>query len=321
MGRTLILMELDGRRVKRSSLHAVGFARRLGGDYVLLVIGHHLAEAATSLVGYGAETVLTADDPALAEPLADRYAQVVVEAARASRADVIVAAASTFSKDILPRAAALLDAAMLTDVVGLEPRDGQTVFNRPINAGSRIATVALEGPVRVLTVRASAFPVPDQAPAESPMGRLAVEADALPAGTRFVSRQQRTSTRPDLGEARVVVAGGRPLKDAATFEKLIGGLADVLGAAVGSTRAAVDAGMASNDLQIGQTGRVIAADLYIAAGISGSIQHLAGVKDCRVIVAINKDPEAPLVKAATYSLIGDLFQAVPELTEALKKRT
>lgn len=320
MARALVLMELDGPRVKRASLQTISAARALGDDFVLLVVGHQVAEAASSVAGYGASTVLTVDHELLAEPLADRYARVIAEAAHSTQSDAVLAASSTFSKDILPRVAALLDAAMISDVIGIEPRDGRVVFSRPVNAGSRVAHVQVEGPLRVVSVRAAAFKVPGQAASESPVKAMPVDADALPQGTRFVSRDQRTSGRPDLGEARVVVAGGRPLKDAATFEKLIGGLADALGGAVGSTRAAVDAGMVANDLQVGQTGRVIASDLYIAAGISGSIQHLAGVKDCRVIVAINKDPDAPLVKAATYSLIGDLFAIVPELTAALSKR-
>jgi electron transfer flavoprotein alpha subunit len=319
MGRTLILAELDGHRVKQATLHAIGFARQLGGEYAVLVVGHHLAEAATALSGYGATAVVTTDDAALAEPLADRHAHVVAQAVEALRTDTLVAASSTYSKDILPRAAALLDAAMVSDVIGFETRGDHTVFTRPVNAGSRLAEVRIEGPVRVLTVRAAAFPLPQPAVAESRIRTLDIKAEALAQTTRFVSRQQPSSARPDLGEARIVVAGGRPLKDAATFESVIGGLADALNAAVGSTRAAVDAGMVPNDLQIGQTGRVIAADLYIAAGISGSIQHLAGVKDCRIIVAINKDPEAPLAKAATYSLMGDLYQIVPELTQALRK--
>jgi electron transfer flavoprotein alpha subunit len=279
MARSLVVMEPDGWRVKPSSLRAIGFARRLGAEYVLLVIGHDPAEVAASLRGYGASEVLIADDALLAEPLADRYAQVIADAVQSSRSDNVVAASSTFSKDILPRAAALLDAAMLSDVVGLETHGRDWAFRRPINAGSRIATVAIDGPIRFFSVRASAFMPPERAESESPSRRLNIDAGSLSTGTRFVSREARAPGRPDLGEARVVVAGGRPLRDSATFERLIGGLADVLGAAVGSTRAAVDADIVSNDLQIGQTGRVIASELYIAAGISGSIQHLAGVKD------------------------------------------
>ncbi len=317
MTRSLVLIELDAGRVRPASLRAIGFARTLGPDFALLLLGRDLTSAVAPLTHCGAREILLADHDRLAQPLADRYAHVIADAVRSTHSSAVVAAVSTFSKDILPRAAALLDAPMLSDVVALEPRAGDWLFRRPVYAGSRLATCTLNGPLRLFTVRASAFSPPDPADSPSPVRHLPIDAGTLPDGTTFVSREARASVRPDLEDARVVVAGGRPLRDTATFEKLIGGLADRLGAAVGSTRAAVDAGIVPNDLQIGQTGRVIAADLYIAVGISGSIQHLAGVKDCRVIVAINKDPEAPMVKSATYSLIGDLYEIVPQLLDAL----
>jgi electron transfer flavoprotein alpha subunit len=182
-----------------------------------------------------------------------------------------------------------------------------------------IAKVQLGSQRQVLSIRASSFAAPESDSTESAMERLQIDASSLPNGTRFLSREERASDRPDLTEARVVIGGGRPLKDKETFDRLVGGLADTLGGAIGATRAAVDTGLAPNDYQIGQTGKVIAPDLYIALGISGAIQHLAGIKDSRIIVAINKDPDAPIFQMATYGLVGDLHQIVPQLIEALRQ--
>lgn len=319
MAENLVLIELDRQQVKRPSLHAITLARQLGGDYALLVLGHGLDEIAASLVSYGASAVIVADDPGLAEPLADRYASVIAEVVRQHGAQTLLGASSTFSKDILPRVAALLDAPMVTDVLALEKVEGATAFRRPINAGSMLATVKVAGDRRVLTARATAFAAPAAEAAPCPVTRFEFDATALPNGMQFISREERASDRPDLTEARVVVSGGRPLKDSETFERLIGRLADALGGAVGATRAAVDAGMAPNDYQIGQTGKVVAPELYIAVGISGAIQHLAGIKDSRIIVAINKDPDAPIFQMATYGLVGDLHQVVPQLIEAIRQ--
>ena len=208
---------------------------------------------------------------------------------------------------------------MVTDVVAIEEIDGSISYRRPINAGSMFAMVKVEGDRRVLTVRATAFEPPAADAAPCPIKRFDFDAASLPNGIRFISREERKSDRPDLTEARVVVSGGRPLKDKETFERLVGGLADALGGAIGATRAAVDAGMAPNDYQIGQTGKVVAPELYIALGISGAIQHLAGIKDSRIIVAINKDPDAPIFQMATYALVGDLYQIVPQLIESIRR--
>lgn len=316
---TLILIEHDRGQVKRPSLHAVTAARQLGGEYALLLLGSGLDEMANSLTGYGASAVFVADDAALAEPLADRYAKVIADACQKAGATTLLATSSTFSKDILPRAAALLDAPMLTDVVAIEEKEGAISYRRPVSAGSLLATVQLQGDKRVLTIRAAAFEAPPTDAASSPVEKIAVDAASLPNGTQFVSREERVSDRPDLTEARVVIGGGRPLKDKESFDRLVGGLADILGGAIGATRAAVDTGLAPNDYQIGQTGKVIAPELYIALGISGAIQHLAGIKDSRVIVAINKDPDAPIFQMATYGLVGDVHQVVPQLIKALQQ--
>jgi electron transfer flavoprotein alpha subunit len=316
---TLILIEHDRREVKRASLHAVTAARQLGDSFALLLVGQDLEEMAKSLGSLGAETVILADDTVLAEPLADRYAVVVANAVEKLGATTLLGTSSTFSKDVLPRAAALLDAPMLTDVLAIKKTPNGNTYQRPINAGSMLATVQLAGARQVLSIRASAFAAPEANTAVSPIERLQIDSSALPNGTKFASREERISERPDLTEARVVIGGGRPLKDKDTFDRLVGGLADALGGAIGATRAAVDTGLAPNDYQIGQTGKVIAPDLYIALGISGAIQHLAGIKDSRIIVAINKDPDAPIFQMATYGLVGDLHQIVPQLIEALQQ--
>jgi electron transfer flavoprotein alpha subunit len=319
MAESLILIEHTGQQVKRPALHAITAARRLGGDYALLLLGHNLDEVAGSLISYGASEVIVADDPLLAAPLADRYATMTAAVAQKSGAKTILGTSSTFSKDVLPRAAALLDAPMVSDVVAIEETDGSIAYRRPINAGSMFSVVRIEGDRQVLTVRAAAFEAPAEKAAPCPIRRFECGIASLPDGMQFISREQRKSDRPDLSEARVVVSGGRPLKDKETFERVVGGLADVLGGAIGATRAAVDAGMAPNDYQIGQTGKVVAPELYIALGISGAVQHLAGIKDSRVIVAINKDPDAPIFQMATYGLVGDLYQIVPQLIESIRR--
>lgn len=317
---TLVLVEHDGQRVKRSSLGAIELAVRLGGEYSLILLGHDITSLAESIRGFGASTVLVADHAILAEPLADRYALVLVQAVKAVGATTLAGVSSTFTKDILPRTAALLDAPMLSDVTAVEVVGGETRFQRPISAGSLSATVTLEGGVRVLTARSTAFQAPAAIGGSSPVQPLQIDPASLPDGTQFVSREELASARPDLGEARVVVSGGRPLNTKENFERLIGGLADALGGAVAATRAAVDSGMAPNDLQVGQTGRSVAPELYIAVGVSGAIQHMAGVKDSRVIVAINRDPDAPVFQMATYGLVGDLYQIVPEWIAAASRK-
>ena len=207
---------------------------------------------------------------------------------------------------------------MVSDVIAIAPGGSGLRFCRPMFAGNIVATVELVTRSAVFSVRASAFGYPRNELPTSSLQIADFDSAAYPTGTRWVSLHAAAQTRPDLGAARAVVSGGRPLRDAETFERLIGGLADVLHGAVGATRAAVDSGIAPNELQIGQTGKIVAPDLYIAAGISGSVQHLAGMKDSRVIVAINTDPEAPIFEVADYGLVADLHQAVPELTEALK---
>jgi len=321
MANILVLAEHDDGQLKLATLSAMGFAHKTcasaGGAFDVLILGEGLAAATELLRGYGAEAVLVADHAVLKQPLADKYAHLIAEVARARNTTIVVGAASTFSKDILPRAAALLDAGMISDVIEVCPDGSDLVFKRVMYAGNVIATVKLDGDVKFLTVRAAAFAPPAQTAKLSPVTPVAVDAGRLPAQIEYVGREAKLAGRPDSTEARVVVSGGRAIKNAEDFERLIGGLADALGGAVGSSRALVDSGITPNSLQVGQTGKIVAPELYIAVGISGAIQHLAGMKDTKVIVAINKDADAPIFEVADYGLVGDVYQAVPELIAKL----
>lgn len=322
MSKVLVIAEHDGKSLKLATLSAVAFASKVaslcGGSFEILVIGNQPAQIGEQLAGYGAAATLTADHPELANPLADKYADVVAAVAKQRNATMVVGAASTFSKDILPRAAALLDAGMLSDVIDVVSGSGEPVFKRVMFAGNVIATVTLEGAIKFITVRASAFPPPPRGSQLSPIEQFPVEAARLPAFAAYQTLETKAASRPDSTEARVVVSGGRALRNAEDFERLVGGLADALGAGVGSSRALVDAGITPNSLQVGQTGKIVAPELYVAIGISGAIQHLAGMKDTKVIVAINKDPDAPIFEVADYGLVGDVYQVVPELITKLK---
>lgn len=306
----LVIAEHDKKTLKRATLQAVDAAARLG-EVHLLVLGSGVdavAQAAAKVAGVAQVKVV--DDAALAEPLAEVVtAQVVPLAKDYSH---VVAAATAHGKDFMPRVAALLDVAQISEVTGIDSAD---TFRRPIYAGNAIATVQSSDPIKVLTVRGTSF---DEAAAEGGSAAIekvaAVAVDGQPA---LVGREQASSDRPELTAAQVVVAGGRGLGSAEQFQSVLEPLADRLGAALGASRAAVDAGYAPNDWQVGQTGKIVAPQLYIAAGISGAIQHLAGMKDSRIIVAINKDEEAPIFSVADYGLVADLFEAVPALTAKL----
>lgn len=306
----LVIAEHDNKTLKRATLQAVDAAARLG-EVHLLVLGSGVdavAQAAAKVAGVAQVKVV--DDAALAEPLAEVVtAQVVPLAKDYSH---VVAAATAHGKDFMPRVAALLDVAQISEVIGIDSAD---TFRRPIYAGNAIATVQSSDPIKVLTVRGTSF---DEAAAEGGSAAIekvaAVAVDGQPA---LVGREKASSDRPELTAAQVVVAGGRGLGSAEQFQAVLEPLADRLGAALGASRAAVDAGYAPNDWQVGQTGKIVAPQLYIAAGISGAIQHLAGMKDSRIIVAINKDEEAPIFSVADYGLVADLFEAVPALTAKL----
>jgi len=316
----IVIAETDGARVLPSTRAAIRFAQEwsaaTGGAFDLLVAGPPgIATQAEPWRRWGSQRVWIAESPHLAHPVAAPLAAVCAHAARTADADSVAAPASTFGRDLLPRVAALLDLPMLSDVIAVRAVDGRLEFRRPMYAGSLLATVRVAGDRGVFSVRTTAFGDPADVEAASPVQALAVP--DLPRGARWVALEGGGSSRPELTTARVVVSGGRPLRDAETFERLVGGLADRLGGAVGATRAAVDAGIAPNELQVGQTGKVVAPELYIAAGISGSVQHLAGMKDSRVIAAINTDPDAPIFDVADYGLVADLHEAIPELLRKL----
>ncbi len=307
----LVIAEHDNASIKGATLNTVAAAAAIGGDIHVLVAGSGADAAAKAAAGIaGVAKVLQADGPALAEAIAENITAQVL--AIASNYSHIVFPATSNGKNIAPRVAAKLDVAQITDVTKVESAD---TFERPIYAGNAMATVQSSDSIKVLTVRSTAF---DPVAAEG--GAAAVESIEAVADTgksSFVSRELVKSDRPDLTAAAVVVSGGRALGSAEQFQAVMSPLADKLGAALGASRAAVDAGYAPNDLQVGQTGKIVAPQLYIAAGISGAIQHLAGMKDSKVIVAINKDAEAPIFSVADYGLVADLFAAVPELTNAL----
>ncbi|KMO43749.1 electron transfer flavoprotein subunit beta [Methylobacterium tarhaniae] len=311
---TLLLVEHAGGAVKDASTKALTAAKQLGAPVHALVVGadaQGAAEAAAKLDGI--EKVLVASDAAFDHLLAEPTAALVAELAASY--DAVVAAASTEGKNVLPRVAALLDVAQVSDIIKVA---GPDTFERPIYAGNAIQTVQATDAKKVITVRTAAFQATPEGGSAAPVE--AVSAGAAPeAKSSFKGEEIAKSDRPELAGARIIVSGGRSLGSAEKFKELIEPLADSLGAAVGASRAAVDAGYAPNDWQVGQTGKVVAPDLYVAVGISGAIQHLAGMKDSKVIVAINKDEEAPIFQVADYGLVGDLFQVVPDLQQEIAK--
>ncbi|WP_215755265.1 FAD-binding protein [Acetobacter sp. P5B1] len=303
----LVLLDHEEGRIRKSALSAVTAASQLGDVHVLVAGDAAVAQAAAAIPGVS--KVLHAADAQYAHELAEPLAALIVSLAGGY--DQIVAAASAVGKNVLPRAAALLDVQPIPEVVSIV--DAET-FVRPIYAGNALATVRSSDAKKVLTVRGSAF---DAAPAEGGAAPIETVAPATnPNVSEFVAVHLSDSERPELESARVVVSGGRGLQSEEKFH-VLEPLADKLGAAIGASRAAVDSGFVPNEFQVGQTGKIVAPELYLAFGISGAIQHLAGMKDSRVIVAVNKDPEAPIFQVADYGIVGDLFEIVPALTEAL----
>jgi electron transfer flavoprotein alpha subunit len=308
----LVIAEHDNVALKSATLNAVTAAQRLGGDIHLLVAGHNartVAEAAAKISGIA--KVLLADDAIYAHGLAEPLSLLITSIGREYQA--ILAPATTTGKNVLPRVAALLDVAQISDICAIVSPD---TFVRPIYAGNVLATVQSKDAIIVATVRGTSFEAAKTNGGEAPVETIAPAEN--PAGSTFVSQQITKSERPELTAAHIIVSGGRGMGSVENF-KLLEAVADKLGGAVGATRAAVDAGFVPNDLQIGQTGKVVAPELYIAVAISGAIQHLAGMKDSKVIVAINKDEEAPIFQVADYGLVADLFQALPELATELSK--
>ena len=308
----LVIAEHDNVGLKAATLNTVSAAAKLGADIEVLVAGSNCgaaAEAAAKLTGVA--KVKVADAAAYLDQGAENLAALLVDVVKSGGYSHVLAPATTFGKNVLPRVAALLDVAQISDITAVESAD---TFVRPIYAGNALATVKSADPVKVITVRTTAFDAVAQG------GSAAVEAIAAGpdlAQSKLVGRELTKSARPELGAAKIIVSGGRGLGSGDNYRAVLEPLADKLGAAMGASRAAVDAGFVPNDYQVGQTGKIVAPQLYVAVGISGAIQHLAGMKDSKVIVAINKDPEAPIFQVADYGLVADLFETVPQLVSAL----
>jgi len=312
-GSTLVLAEHDNATLNPATLNAITAAKAVGGDITCLVAGTSCDAVAKEVAGLdGVSKVLVAENAAYAGFLPEKLTPLLLASQDQFKFTHIMAGASALSRGLLPRVAAKLDVSPISDIIGVKDAD---TFVRTIYAGNAIMTLKSVDPVKIVTVRTTAF---EQAEA----GGAAAPVEAAPGGaesnlvSEFVGQELSKSDRPDLGSAKVVVSGGRGMKTGDNFTMLYD-LADKMGAAVGASRAAVDAGMVPNDMQIGQTGKIVAPELYIAVGISGAIQHLAGMKDSKVIVAVNKDAEAPIFQVSDYGLVADLFKAVPEMTEKI----
>jgi electron transfer flavoprotein alpha subunit len=304
----LVLVEHDGKAIKDATLAAVTAAAQLGEVHALVAGGDDIAQAAAKIAGVA--KVYAASSPALDHQLPEAVAPLAAKLMDSH--DAFVAPATTTGKNIAPRVAALLDVMQISDIVSVE---GPDTFTRPIYAGNAIATVKSKDKKKVITVRATGF---EKAARDGGSGSVEkVDAAGDPGTSSFVGLEASESERPELTSAKVIVSGGRAFGSSEQFHALLDPLADKLGAAVGASRAAVDAGYAPNDYQVGQTGKIVAPQVYVAIGISGAIQHLAGMKDSKIIVAINKDEEAPIFQVADIGLVGDLFKIVPELTEKL----
>jgi electron transfer flavoprotein alpha subunit len=309
----LVVAEHDNKTIRKATLNAVAAAQKLGSDIHVLVAGHQAGEAAKAAAQVaGVKKVLHADAPQLAEFLAENVAALLVSLAK--NYSHVLAPSTSNGKNIMPRVAALLDVQQISDIVSVE---GADTFVRPIYAGNALATVKSKDAIKVITVRTTAFDAVSSSSNSCEIETIAAPADS--GLSSFVSKEVSKSERPELTSAKIIVSGGRGMANGENFTKILEPLADKLGAAMGASRAAVDAGFVPNDWQVGQTGKIVAPDLYIAVGISGAIQHLAGMKDSRVIVAINKDEEAPIFQVADYGLVGDLFQLVPTVVDELKK--
>lgn len=305
----LIIAEHDNTTFKAATLNTITAATKIGGEIHVLVAGTACQAAVSAVAGLkGVDRVLVNDGETFSKPVAEDIAQLVVDLAAGY--SHILAPATAFGRNFMPRVAALLDIAQVSDIVDVISDD---TFVRPIYAGNALVTVRSLERTKVITVRATAF---DAAGGGGNASIETVSGPSCKTSTRIVRQELTKSERPELAAARVIVSGGRGVQSQENF-KILESLADKLGAAVGASRAAVDAGFAPNDYQVGQTGKIVAPELYIAVGISGAIQHLAGMKDSKIIVAINKDPEAPIFQIADYGLVADLFQAIPEFTGAL----
>ena len=318
MTNALVVAEFSEGKLKKSTLASITFAKHAGGDFDILVIGGAGAKgAADELAAYGASKVLVCEDASLEHYVAEQFAPTVAEVGKAYT--LVVATASSFGKDLIPRVAGRLKAGYAADCAAVSADGGALTYKRPMFAGNAFGYVQLTTPIQTATARQSEFDAAEPSGGASPVEAVAKAATGEGAKrVEFVSLEQVKSERPELGDASVIVSGGRALKE--KFNDVLEPLADQLGAAIGASRAACDAGYCPGDYQVGQTGKIVAPALYFAIGISGAIQHIAGMKGSKTIVAINKDPDAPIFQIADYGLVADLFQAVPELVEGLKAR-
>lgn len=321
MAGVLVVAENYEGRLRSATFHAIQAAMdyvRVKGesDVFALVLGLNAGELAKELAFYPLAEIFCLEQPEVAHYTAEAYSEAISSFLDARPFDALIGASSTFAKDLFPRLSERIGGSMVNEVIEILSPDR---FKRPMFAGSVIATVTLEGGPKVITIRPTAFENPPKAKGEAKITPVGPFAISLPFSAEFVQFEEVKSERPKLTEAKRVVAGGRGLKSSENFHAVIEPLADTLGAAIGASRAAVDSGFCPNDYQVGQTGKVVAPDLYVAVGISGAIQHMAGMKDSKVIVAVNKDEEAPIFEIADYGLVADLFKAVPEMIEELKK--
>jgi electron transfer flavoprotein alpha subunit len=319
MGNVLVFAEHQHHKFAKTTLVAItagkDAASKSGGECFGVVAGKGVDDLANELAEYGLKKVFVIDDPALEHYTADAHAAALAQVIKEKGIETLVATATAVGKDLLPRVAALLNAGMAGDVLAFNA-DG--TMQRPMYAGNVIATVSITGSPKIVSVRATAFDAASKG-GKGEVEKVSAGIDAAAKTTKFVEFNEIKSDRPVLTEARIVVSGGRALKSGENFKTVLEPLVDAMGAAMGASRAAVDAGFVPNDLQVGQTGKVVAPQLYIAVGISGAIQHLAGMKDSKIIVAINKDEEAPIFQVSDYGLVADLFKAVPEMVEEVKK--
>ena len=315
----LVFLEHDGTAIRLSSRSALTLAQSVAndtkGNVSGLLLGHNCEVAAQDAATY--VPVAVADHADLAYPLSDRWATIIARFVREERIDLLVAASNTTAKDIVARAAGLLGGTMASEVIAYQFQDDRLEFRRPMYAGAVTATVVLLGDPQIVTVRSAAFEPAGHAESSHKIHEIEVSSEELPNHVECAGLDSKQTGRPDVTEANVVVSGGRAFKNSDDFERIVGGLADALQGATGSSRALVDAGITPNELQVGQTGKIVAPELYVALGISGAVQHLAGMKNSKVVVAINNDPDAPIFEVADYGLVGDVYEVVPELIEKL----
>jgi electron transfer flavoprotein alpha subunit len=320
MSDVLVVAELMDKGLRRNTLSAVTLAKQIAqgtsGAFDVLAIGEGAKAAAAQAQKLGARKVLVAEIPG--GYFAEKYAATIAEQVKSGGYGVVTATASTYGKDLMPRVAARLGAGYVSDIRRASVEGGKVKYTRPMYAGNVFGTVVVNTPVQVVTARQSEFEAAAESGGASPTQDVAIVNDPAAQNVEFVSLESQKSARPELGEASIVVSGGRALKSGENFKTVLEPLVDAMGAAMGASRAAVDAGYVPGDLQVGQTGKVVAPNLYVAVGISGAIQHLAGMKGSKTIVAINKDKEAPIAQVADYFLVADLFQAVPEMAAKVK---